>query len=189
MTKVLSSSDTSVFSHPFISRIVCILAICAGMHCIGTGVSAAEYSSDIPGAITFQLKDFGDATLLHVSLMKEGESYKNGMVRQIQNFEFIRYTHEIRYTPCNDNSCMVFSVPSAGGTTGRDQLILEVTFENPAVDVSSCLGDPTCERLRGGTFTKSGMLDGIFKTGKTYTVSLGSLKAGIGEAFNVTEVV
>lgn len=152
------------------------------------GIVSADIESTDDSSITFQLTDIGDDDILRVSLMKEGESSKNGMTRQEQDIEFIRESNEIRWNPCNDNACMIFSSKSAGGKTGRDQLILTITYSNPKVDVTSCFGDPTCERLKGGTYTKSGMLDGILHTGKTYTVSLSSLKAGIGEAFEMQEI-
>ncbi|ABD40088.1 hypothetical protein Mhun_0318 [Methanospirillum hungatei JF-1] len=150
-------------------------------------VTADTHDAD-NSVITFHLTDLGDDDILRVSLMKEGESSKNGMVRQEQNIEFIRDRNEIRWNPCNDNECMIFSSKTAGGKTGRDQLILTITFSNPKVDVTSCSGDPTCERLKGGTYTKSGMLDGILYTGKTYAVSASSLKAGVGEAFEMQEM-
>ena len=152
-----------------------------------SGIVSADADEIDNSLITFHLTDTGDDTILRVSLMKEGESFKNGMARQEQDIEFIRERNEIRWNPCNDNACMVFSSKSAGGKTGRDQLILTITYSNPKVDVTSCSGDPTCERLKGGTYTKSGMLDGILYTGKTYAVSVSSLKAGIGEAFEMQE--
>jgi hypothetical protein len=158
----------------------CVVFLCAV-------VNADTHGTD-NSYITFHLTDLGDENILHVSLMKEGESSKDGMVRQEQNIEFIRDRNEIRWNPCNDNACTIFSSKTAGGKTGRDQLILTITFSNPKVDVTSCSGDPTCERLKGGTYTKSGMLDGILYTGKTYAVSVSSLKAGIGGAFEMQEM-
>jgi hypothetical protein len=180
------NNQNLLFSFSLRISLILFIGICALFMFACAGADQPE--SQIPGVITFQLTGSGDDTILWVSLMKEGDSSKNGMVRQDQNIEFNRESSEIQWNPCNDNSCMIFSSPTAGGTTGRDQLILEITLANPAVDVSSCSGDPTCERLKGRTFTKSGMLDGIFYTGKTYTVALDSLQAGFGEAFKVTEV-
>lgn len=148
-------------------------------------VLADEVQQEENTQITFRLTDLGDSPILRVALMKEGESSKNGMVRQLQNIAYNSETSEISWSPCNDNSCAYSSTSTSGGNSGRDQLILEITFQNPAVDVSSCHGDPTCERLKGGVYTKSGMLNGIFYTGKTYLVSVDSLQAGIGEAFEI----
>lgn len=151
-----------------------------------TGTGFADSSSgEHDGAITFHLSDIGNDEILRVSLMKEGESSKNGMVRQEQAITFNRERNEISWKPCNGNACMIFSSPAAGGKTGRDQLILTITLKNSSVDVSSCHGDITCERLKGAVYTKSGMIDGILYTGKTYTVSVKSLKAGIGESFRI----
>ena len=152
------------------------------------GMVIADADTTEDSYITFKMTDTGDDDILRVSLMKEGESSKYGMARQEQNIEFLKESGEIRWNPCNDNACMIFSSPTAGGKTGRDQLILTITLSNPRVDLRSCLGDPTCERLKGGIYTKSGMLDGILYTGKTYIVSVSSLKAGIGEAFEMQEM-
>ncbi|NLV27801.1 MAG: hypothetical protein GXY48_11675 [Methanomicrobiales archaeon] len=152
-------------------------------------VMASDMSTSIePATISFLLTDYGEKDILRVSLMKEGESNKNGMSRQYQNIRFDRESGIVEWTPCNDNSCTITSTKTAGGKTGRDQLILEVTFANPSIDVSSCYGVPTCERLRGGTTVKSGMLEGFFKTGMTYSISLDSLKSGIGEAYISTKL-
>jgi len=153
----------------------------------GTGIADSN-SNERAGAIAFHLTDVGNDEILRVSLMKEGESSKNGMVRQEQAITFNRERNEISWIPCNGNACMIFSSPAAGGNTGRDQLILTITLKNPSVDVSSCHGDTTCERLKGAVYTKSGMIDGILYTGKTYTVSGGSLNAGTGESFHISEM-
>lgn len=155
---------------------------------LSSGVYAEIMAPEEPVTISFQLTDFGDNDILRVSLMKEGENFKDGMARQYQNTEFNRESNTLVWTPCNDNACTMASTPTAGGNSGRDQLILEVTFVNPSVDISSCHSDTVCERLRGGTTVKSGMIEGYFKTGKTYSVSLNSLKAGIGESFTVYEI-
>lgn len=181
--------DPCIQSGKFSTRLIFLIMCISSCLMVWTGVLAETNDGEQnPQVITFQLTDFGDDDILRVSLMKEGESSKNGMVRQVQNIQLNRETNSIEWNPCNDNACMVASLPTAGGTTGRDQLILELTFQNPAVDTSSCHGNPTCERLKGGTYTKSGMLDGMFYTGKVYAVSVQSLKAGIGEAFTITQV-
>lgn len=173
-------------------RVLCQSILLFGILSLGIvflcGIVSADADDADNSCITFQLTDTGDDDILRISLMKEGESSKNGMARQEQNVEFIRERNEIRWNPCNDNACMIVSSKTAGGKTGRDQLILTITFSNPKVDVRSCSDDPTCERLKGGTYTKSGMLDGILYTGKTYAVSVSSLKAGIGEAFEMQEM-
>ncbi|HOJ97042.1 MAG TPA: hypothetical protein PK024_09440 [Methanospirillum sp.] len=150
---------------------------------------ADKNTDDRDGAITFHLTDIGNDEILKVSLMKEGESSKNGMVRQEQAITFLQERNDIIWSPCNGNSCMFFSSSTAGGKTGRDQLILTITMRNRSVDVSSCHGDSTCERLKGAIYTKSGMIDGILYTGRTYTVSVGSLRAGIGESFTISEII
>ncbi|PKP54312.1 MAG: hypothetical protein CVT90_01900 [Candidatus Altiarchaeales archaeon HGW-Altiarchaeales-3] len=140
------------------------------------------------GMITFALTDIGDySTINRVSLMRTGEYSKDGRVHQYQNISFNRNTHELTWTPCNNNDCSYASFPTSGGNNGRDELILEIFLDNPTIDTSSCYGNPTCEHLKGGSSTKSGVLNGIFKTGKNYEISVGSLKAGIGQQFTVTE--
>lgn len=124
-----------------------------------------------------------------VSLMKAGEMYQDGQSHQIQNTEYNYQSKELVWHPCNDLSCSVLSLPTSGGKTGRDELILEITLVHPGIDADSCYGDTTCERLQGKTRTISGMLEGYFKTGKKYEVSISSLKAGIGESFQVIEIV
>jgi hypothetical protein len=138
--------------------------------------------------ITFRLNDIGNYDLQHVSLMKNGESYKDGYGRQIQTIEYNRYLKELIWTPCNNNACTVPSNPTAGGTTGRDELILTLTLEDHSINVDSCWGDPTCEKLKGKTVTISGMINGYFKTGKIYDISIGSLEPGFRQAFDVSEV-
>jgi len=138
--------------------------------------------------ITFRLNDIGDYNIQHVSLFKNGESYKDGYLRQAQNIEYNRDTKELIWTPCNDNACTVPSNPTAGGTTGRDELILTVTLEDPLVNVDSCWGDTTCEKLKGKTITTSGMINGYLKTGKTYDLSIGSLEPGFRQTFQIAEV-
>ncbi|HWQ66968.1 MAG TPA: hypothetical protein VN372_08870 [Methanospirillum sp.] len=166
-----------------------ILLICGCILVSFHGVYADQQSiSPDPAVITFKLVDTGENTILRASLMKEGEYSKNGQTRQDQQIQFVRETNEIIWNPCNDNSCSVTSLPTAGGTTGRDELILNVIMQNPSVDLSLCHGDTTCERLRGGIVTKSGMVDGFFYTGKTYTISIAGLQPGINQAFPVTEV-
>lgn len=155
---------------------------------VSNPVYADQSESEGPAVITFQLTGYGDSEILRLSLMKEGESYKDGMARQYQNIVFNRETSTIEWNPCDDNACTFGSTRVSGGNTGRDQLILEVTLQDPFVDISSCYGDPVCERLRGGTTVKSGMLEGFFKTGNQYKIVLDSLKAGFGEAFLVTEL-
>ncbi|MDD1730375.1 MAG: hypothetical protein LUQ50_15075 [Methanospirillum sp.] len=144
--------------------------------------------SPVSQTVILKLIDTGGKTIDHTSLMKSGENYKDGQSRQVQNTWFNHETHELIWTPCNDNPCSYISLPTAGGKTGRDELILELKVSDPTVDVSSCYSDPTCERLKGGTSTVSGILEGIFYTGRTYEVSINSLKPGIREAFQVTEI-
>jgi len=171
-------------NHPFsLILIICgfFLLFFPGV-CSGEQVDAGNQST-----IVFRLVDIGDNSIDRVSLMKSGESSKDGMTRQEQNIVFDREANEIVWTPCNDNSCRYLSSSTAGGKTGRDELILKIFQSNPAVDVASCHGDETCERLKGGTAVKSGLIDGYFRTGKIYEVSLASLQPGIGESFQVIE--
>jgi hypothetical protein len=158
---------------------------------LGTaGVSGDEiHTAPGNGTVIFLLTDYGDSSIQYVSLMKSGENSKDGMTRQTQNMKFIRESDAVIWTPCNENACMVASSPTAGGTGGRDELILSLTLQNPHVDVRSCYGDPTCERLKGGTSKKSGMIDGIFYTGRMYEISIASLQPGIRETFEVTEIL
>lgn len=149
--------------------------------------SANTPGSEKPAIITFELTDFGENEIIRATIMKKGEYGRDGQVRQYQNTDFIRELNEIRYNPCNDNSCYVSSTPTAGGTYGRDELILEVTMQNPEVDVASCYSNPVCERIKGGVITKSGMIDGIFHTDRRYVISIGSLRDGFGERFEVYE--
>ncbi|WP_181391208.1 hypothetical protein ACKUB1_00155 [Methanospirillum stamsii] len=167
-----------------------IIVLCLSSSFLLFSFATAEtaLAADEPAVIRFVLTDYGDKDILRVNLMKEGESSKNGMVRQNQNIKFDRETDTLVWTPCNDNSCTVPSTSTAGGNSGRDQLILEVTFANPSVDIESCHSDTTCERLKGATTVKSGMLEGYFKTGRTYSVSLDSLIPGIGEAYSIVEL-
>lgn len=142
-----------------------------------------------PAVITLKLVDTEQYAIDRVYLMKAGEVYKDGQSRQYQNTEFSRESEEITWNPCNDISCSVVSLPTSGGKTGRDELILELFVTNPAIDVDSCYSDTTCERLKGGTCTISGMLEGFFKTGKTYEISVANLKPGIGESYPVREIL
>ena len=151
------------------------------------GVAAENYGTEKPALITFELTDLGENEIIRATIMKKGEYGRDGQVRQYQNTDFIRELNEIRYNPCNDNSCYVSSTPTAGGTYGRDELILEVTMQNPEVDVTSCYSNPVCERIKGGVITKSGMIDGIFYTDRRYVISIGSLRDGFGERFEVYE--
>lgn len=166
-----------------------LLLICGCILFTISGVFGDEQNRiHTPQTITLKLGDTGLNNIERVSLMKAGEYYKDGRANQNENIEFNRNTQEITWNPCNDNACSYISLPTAGGNSGRDELVLEVFATDPSIDVSSCHDDPTCERLLGGTLTKSGMLDGIFYTGRTYEVSIGSLKPGIGETFQVKEI-
>jgi hypothetical protein len=122
-----------------------------------------------------------------VSLMKKGEYYKDGRVPQYQDISFNRINNQVIWNPCNDNECTCYSFPSSGGNNGRDQLVLEFFLINHNVDTSSCSGNPTCKRLRGGTRTISGLINGIFSTGKTYDISVSGIQPGVGESFKVSE--
>ena len=169
-------------------KISAVLLFCTFILYSASGVSGDEISETAhPGIITFTLTDLGDTAITSVSLMKAGEYFKDGRTNQDQNLSFNRNTNEISWNPCNDNDCSYASFPTSGGNNGRDELILKISLIDPTVDVSSCRADPTCERLRGATSTKSGMLDGIFKTGRSYELSVASLKAGIGQQYVVTE--
>lgn len=154
-----------------------------------TGVSAAVIDDAQPGLIIFQLVDDNNQKIERVSLMKAGEFSKDGRTHQIQNTSFNQENSQVSWNPCNDNECSYASFPTSGGNNGRDELILEITMSDIAIDTSSCYGDPTCERLKGGTSTKSGIINGIFKTGKVYQVFLSSLKPGVGETFTVSEIL
>ena len=166
------------------------LFIICGFFLIVTPVISGETLPDQtePALINFRLVDTEQYSIDHVSLMKAGEYNKDGQSHQYQNIEFSKESGELHWNPCNDNSCSIVSQPTSGGTTGRDELILEVFEINPSVNVDSCYGDTTCERLKGRTRTISGMIEGFFKTGKTYEISIASLKPGIRESFLVTEV-
>lgn len=139
-------------------------------------------------AIILTFTDTYPYEIERVSLMKSGEIYPDGQSHQMQNAKYHHQSTELVWNPCNNKSCSVVSLPSSGGKTGRDQLILEVTLVHPGVQADSCYGDTTCERLKGKTRTISGMLKGFFKTGNVYEVSVSSLKPGIGESFTVNEV-
>jgi hypothetical protein len=157
--------------------------------CILVNISGVMADNPIgSNVITFRLNDIGDYDIQHVSLFKNGESYKDGFLRQAQNIEYNRDAKELIWTPCNDNFCTVPSNPTAGGTTGRDELILTVTLDDPLVNVDSCWGDTTCEKLKGKTITTSGMINGYFKTGKIYDLSIGSLEPGFRQVFQVREI-
>lgn len=169
-------------------RIFILFLICGSIYTLIPANMGDRPDQVNPEVITFKLNDIGNYNILRASLMKNGESYKDGLVRQEQNIVFNRDNNEIIWTPCNDNSCAVPSNPTAGGTTGADQLILTVTLENPPLDVSSCYGDPTCEKLKGKTIVKSGMINGYYKTGKKYALSIGSLEPGFRETFQVEEI-
>jgi len=154
-----------------------------------TGVYGDEQSKvQISEVVIFKLTETDGKSIDHVTLMKYGENYKDGNSRQILNTQFNRDTHELVWTPCNDYSCTYISLPTSGGTTGRDELILEVKLSDSSIDLTTCYADPTCERLRGGTSTISGMVDGIFQTGKMYEISINSLKPGIKEGYTVNEI-
>ena len=149
-----------------------------------------EVYPNIPdsGTIKFTLTDIGDSSKIsRVALMKMGDYTREGRLHQYENISFNKNTSEILWTPCNNNDCSYASFPTAGGNNGPAELILELHMINPAVDIRSCYGDPTCEHLRGGTSTKSGMLVGVYKTGKAYDISVSSLKSGIGQQYLVSE--
>lgn len=153
------------------------------------GVFGAD-NSNIPGSGTINLKlvDVSDySTINRVSLMRTGEYSRDGRVHQYQNISYNRNTNEIIWTPCNNNDCSYASFPTSGGNNGRDELILEIILDNPTIDTRSCYGNPVCEHLKGGTSTKSGLLNGILKTGNSYEISVNSLKSGIGQQFMITE--
>ena len=152
-----------------------------------SGVSGDQPIVPQQGLITFQLVDIGELKVERVSLMKAGEYTKDGRAHQIQNITFNKDTCQIIWNPCNDNDCSYASFPTSGGNNGRDELILDIMVSNAGIDTSSCYGDPTCERLKGGTSTKSGMLDGVFKTGKRYNIHLSSLNPGIGQTFTISD--
>ena len=173
-------------TYPYISA---LLILCGVILSGIPGVLGDETIMPQQGLITFQFEDIGDNTINRVSLMKTGEYTKDGRAHQTQNITFNRDTNRIIWNPCNDNDCSYASFPTSGGNNGRDELILEVMLSDSEIDLSSCYGDPTCERLKGGTSTKSGMIDGVFKTGKMYRVYLSSLKPGIGQTFTVTESI
>lgn len=164
------------------------LLICGTILISIIGVYGDHSETAAPQMITFKLVDDEGKNIERVSLSKAGEYYKDGRAHQAENITFNTDTQEILWNPCNDNACSYISLPTAGGNSGRDELNLEIFAQDPSVDVSSCHNNPTCERLQGGTLTKSGVLDGIFYTGRTYEVSIGSLKPGIGESFSVTQV-
>jgi hypothetical protein len=103
-------------------------------------VSANASELDNSPLITFRLTNTGDDDILYVSLQKEGESSKNGMVRQEQSIEFNRERNEIIWDPCNDHACTVVSSSTAGGKTGRDQLILTITFRNSSARMIRVMG-------------------------------------------------
>jgi len=166
-----------------------LLMICGCLLFLISGVYGDDQNGvSAPQITVFKLTDTGEKNIERASLMKYGENYKDGNSRQLLTTQYNRYTQELIWTPCNDNACTYISLPTAGGTTGRDELVLEVVLSDPSVDLSSCYNDPTCERLRGGTSTISGMVDGFFKTGKMYEISVDSLKPGIKETYQVTEI-
>ena len=157
---------------------VCVQGVCGG--------SVADSAAS--GTIQFTLVDLPENTdVYRVSLKKTGSYYKDGRVSQLQNISFIRSSNGIIWNPCNDNSCSYASFPTSGGNSGPDELILEITLINSAIDVGSCHGDTTCERLKGAISSKSGILDGIFKTGRAYEISVASLQPGIGQQYRVSE--
>lgn len=166
-----------------------ILIIAGCFLCLMTGVYGDEQpGTPVPQVVIFKLTDTGGKNIDHVSLMKFGENYKDGNSRQVLTTQFNRDRQELVWIPCNDNACTYISLPTAGGTTGRDELVLEVALSDPSIDLTTCYADPTCERLRGGTSTVSGMIDGMFKTGKVYEISIDSLKPGIKQTYDVKEV-
>ncbi|WP_319580418.1 hypothetical protein [uncultured Methanospirillum sp.] len=171
-----------------ITRITFLLTIIGCIIFQITGVYGDEQAeTPIPQVVIFKLTDTDGKNIDHVSLMKLGENYKDGNSRQVLSTQFIRDAQELVWTPCNENSCTYISLPTSGGTTGRDELVLEVVLSDPSIDLTTCYADPTCERLRGGTSTISGMVDGMFKTGKQYEISINSLKPGIKEGYIVSE--
>ncbi len=171
-----------------ITTITFLLTIIGCITFLITGAYGDDQTkTSTPQVVIFKLIDTDGKNIDHVSLMKVGENYKDGNSRQVLSTQFIRDTQELVWTPCNDNSCTYISLPTSGGTTGRDELVLEVALSDPSIDLTTCYADPTCERLRGGTSTMSGMVDGMFKTGKQYEISISSLKPGVKEGYAVSE--
>jgi hypothetical protein len=147
-----------------------------------------KYADSLPGIVQFALTDLPEKTdILKVTLMKAGSDSKDGRVRQIQNATFVRDSGRILWNPCNDNTCSYSSFPTSDGNNGPGELLLELSLINPGIDTGSCYGDQTCERLKGAISTKSGLIDGVFKTGKLYGISVSSLQPGIGGQFQVRE--
>ncbi|PWR73891.1 hypothetical protein [Methanospirillum lacunae] len=172
-----------------LTRACALILIIAGcLLCLVSAAYGDEQQTPLPQVVVFKLTDTGGKNIDHVSLMKFGENYKDGNSRQVLTTQFDRDRQELVWIPCNDNACTYISLPTAGGTTGRDELVLEVALSDPSIDLTTCYADPTCERLRGGTSTVSGMLDGMFKTGKVYEISIDSVKPGIKQTYDVQEV-
>lgn len=164
--------------------VLCAIIICSCNPVCGDSLTG----SNQPGIIRFHLLYDTDTIIEQVSLMKSGEYTKDGRSHQYQNATYLRDSHIILWNPCNDYDCMYSSFPTSGGNSGRDELLLTITSRNPGVDTTSCYGDETCKRLKGAVTTMSGVLNGVFHTGRTYEVYMSSLKPGIGEAFSVREV-
>jgi len=152
--------------------------------------SSATSDSDFSqnGSIIFRLFD-EDNSIIYASLSKVGRSDVDGRSEQSQHIAFNIVNQEIIWTPCNDYACTISSFPSSGGTTGPLQLMMTIVSVNPDIDTSSCYGDSVCERLKGATITKSGLLQGIFSTGKTYDIYISSLNPGIREPFVVKQSI
>lgn len=152
-------------------------------------IGEKNYVGPTPGIVQFTLTNLPEGSeVLRTSLMKVGSNSKDGRAHQILNTSFIRSMNTILWTPCDENSCSYASFPTSGGNNGPDELILEIILKNAGIDTQSCYGDTTCERLKGAISTKSGILDGIFKTGRSYEISVSSQGSGIGKTFKVNEL-
>ncbi len=184
---MMSDSDMARIQYRRVIRIT-ILSLFFCFLCVIPAWTDVPVDTGNSSVIILTFTDSDPYEIERVSLMKSGEIYPDGQSHQMQNAEFHHQSKELVWNPCNDKSCSVVSLPSSGGKTGRDELILEVTLVHPGIQADSCYGDTTCERLQGKTRTISGMLEGFFKTGKVYEVSVSSLKPGIGESFTVSEI-
>lgn len=166
--------------------LVLVLLIPGPGHGLVAGSGVPVQTSEHTSFITFVLADLGDYQVEQISLMKKGRIGQDGYTREEQMVEFLRRSDTILWNPCDGTECAVSSFSGSGGTGGRDQLILNLVVSRSDQNADSWCRETACERLEGRQMTISGMLEGIFHTGRTYTVSVSGLKPGIGESFPVT---